>query len=522
MNKAFVEFIYRLENMSGERELCEAVLRGYLACHPIFEDAEGRAASKTRDFIRTRIGEDRSSEIARDERGKPILTASGKEQTVVDYFERQIRDMFFHNEYANIKFEPGVARIMFDDMRIQQENYDVRRIETLKGILKIISSAHADEYDANLNGMSFEQLKDRFGENMAAASEADYERVSSATYTKNDSYKIVEIHSFYEAKKYYKYTNPNSRWCLTHMENMWDTYTGNGGNKVYFVLKDGFEDMKPVKGENCPLDEYGLSMICIIVTNDIGDEDRPMLCTCTCRWNHDNGGSDQVMNVEQISNVIGESFYNAFKPFSLEELHAKGIYTFREKLEKYNETHDISLFDYVAYDFYDGYAEVKLNGKWNWIDKDGNLLWKGEKWFDEVGTFNEGYAKVNLNGKWNFIDKDGNLIWKGEERFDYVYNFHEGYAVVKLNEKGWNFIDKDGNLLWKGGGMRFDHVWSFKEGYAKVDLNGKWNFIDKDGNLLWKGDEWFDEVDAFYKGYAKVSLNGKWTFIDKEGKLHDS
>ena len=560
MNNLFVEFVNRLEKMSGNRDLCEAVLQGYLACHPIFEDAEGTAASRTKKIIKDRFGESSVSEIARHpETGKPLLTRKGKEQTVLDYIEHEIRGTFFTDRNDPvIKFEPGVARILFDEIGYQGESLENlgRDIGRLKGILKVIG-AHKDEYDWNLNGMSLKQLEDRFGAAVKAASDVDYEKVSSAEYTKNDSYKIVEIHSFNEAKKYYEYTNPKSRWCLTHMKDQWEHYTAKGANRVYFVLKDGFKYMKPEKGENCPLDEYGLSMICVIVTNDINDENRPMMCFCTCRWNHENDGGrgDGIMNVEQISNVIGESFYDTFKPFSLEELHAKGIYTFREKLEKYNETHDRSLFDYVVFDFEEGCSTVKLNGKWNLIDEDGNFLWKGEKWFDDVGAFYEGYISVSLNGKWTFIDKDGNFLRNGEKWFDRVEGFHEGYAAVKLNGK-WNFIDKDGNLVWKGekwfdsvgnfkegyarvklngkhnwidkdgnllwkGEDRFDWIENFNEGYAAVKLNGKWNFIDKDGNFLWKGEKWFDNVYEFYKGDAKVSLNGKWTFIDKEGKLHD-
>ena len=499
MNKSFVEFIYRLENMSGERELCEAILQGYLACHPIMEDAVKRAQHSTRKLIRDKFGEHVDAKS----------------------LELKIRNEFFHNDYINKTFEPGVARIAFDDLDFQGSRQDNRGMETLKNILKIISSSHADEYDKNLNGLSFEQLKTRFGKDVARESEDTYNRINSARYEKNNNYKIIEIHSFEEAKEYAKWTAPYT-WCITESEVAWDSYSGNGENRAYFVLKDGFEKMKPIEGEGHPLDEYGLSMFGVFVTNDANDDNRPALCSCACRWNHhdDGGKGDKIMDVEQISNVIGQSFYEAFKPFSLEELHAKGIYTFREKLEKYNETHDRSLFGHVG-NFHEGYAAVELGGKWNFIDKDGNLLWKGEKWFDLVEIFSEGYALVELNGKMNWIGKDGNLLWKGEEWFDGADDFHEGYASVELNEKGWNFIDKDGNLIWKGDKW-FDWVDPFYEGYALVKLNGEWNFIDGDGNLLWKGEEWFDLVWDFKDGYAGVKLNGKWYKIDREGNLHDT
>ena len=60
--------------------------------------------------------------------------------------------------------------------------------------------------------------------------------------------------------------------------------------------------------------------------------------------------------------------------------------------------------------FSDGYAPVKLNGKWNFIDTQGKLV-SPNQWFDDVGDFYDGYAKVELNGKWNFIDTQGNIIY---------------------------------------------------------------------------------------------------------------
>ena len=46
---------------------------------------------------------------------------------------------------------------------------------------------------------------------------------------------------------------------------MYDSYTCNGINQIYFCLRNGFENVKPIVGKGCPLDEYGLSMISVIV-----------------------------------------------------------------------------------------------------------------------------------------------------------------------------------------------------------------------------------------------------------------
>jgi len=33
------------------------------------------------------------------------------------------------------------------------------------------------------------------------------------------------------------------------------------------------------------------------------------LNTCTCRWNHDNGGNDGILNKNQIESLLGVNFY---------------------------------------------------------------------------------------------------------------------------------------------------------------------------------------------------------------------
>lgn len=55
-------------------------------------------------------------------------------------------------------------------------------------------------------------------------------------------------------------------------------------------------------------------------------------------------------------------------------------------------------------------------------------------------------VQTEKDGKWVFIDTEGNLVI--EPQFcDYNYlGFKEGLAAVKKDEK-WGFIDKEGNLV---------------------------------------------------------------------------
>jgi len=183
----------------------------------------------------------------------------------------------------------------------------------LNKMLKIICAAHENEYDNNFNGLSFEELDKKFSGAVKKELDNDREEIGKLQLIKNTAYKIVPIDSFEEASKYGKYTS----WCVTHYDDMYANYTKGGLGRFYFCLRDGFENVPKVAGEGCPMDTYGKSMIAISV-NDDGS-----LNTCTCRWNHDNGGNDDMMDTKEISKFFGIDFYKTFKPYDVDTVWKK-------------------------------------------------------------------------------------------------------------------------------------------------------------------------------------------------------
>ena len=435
------------------------------------------------------------------------------------------------------KFLLGVARLFIDgDLRINDDFKCTNFNQTLK---LIASDAHVNEYDNNLNGMSADDLINRFAEVRVGELSKRKELMGGKQYRKNNNYTIVPINSYEEATKYAKYND----WCVTYSEDMFDDKTCNGAGRFYFCLRNGFENVPKKVGPNAPLDEYGLSMIAVSITME-GEPN-----SITCRWNHDNGGSDNVMDDEQLSDLLGVNFYKVFKPYTREELHAKGVILFDEVQPMLdNGVSPTDIFEFFGY-FNDDYARVRLNNKCNFINRNNKLLsdtWYdtvydfsngyacvilGDKynfintggkllsdtWYDSVCDFYNGYAKVNLNGKWNYIDTNGKLI--SDMWFDGVYDFRNGYANVRLDDKyyfinqKYNFINQNGKLL---SDTWFDAVYDFRNGYAKVKLDNKWNLIDTNGKLI--SDRWFDEVGGFHDGYALVKLGDKYNFINQNGK----
>ena len=264
-------------------------------------------------------------------------------------------------------------------------------------------------------------------EGMKQEYKSERKRLGSIDFgERNTSYNIVKINSFEEASEYSKFTS----WCVTHENKTFNDYTNNGICIFYFCLKDGFENVPKKIGEGCPLDEYGLSMIAVCV------DENGECKTVTCRWNHNNGGNDNVMSTDELSRLLGVNFYEVFKPSSV----------FKDRLEKalsLAKKGDLSGFDNIYSFNKNGIARVKLNNKWDFIDVNGKLV--SQQWFDHVYSFNEdGFARVELNGRYNLINTNGNFI--SRQWFDDIGNFENGIAMVRLNKK-YNFIDTNGKLV---------------------------------------------------------------------------
>ena len=463
INKTLIEevkYITKLMGISEEK------------CYLITENAKNNNMKPARRYLEEKLGWDN--------------------EQIMDFFGKMQHDIP-NVRMSNCKYFLGVTRMIMEKQLTNGEN-----IMKLNDILKYINNNESlnTSFDRNLNGLSFEKLSEQTSEGMEQAYKSERERLGSTDFgERNTSYNIVKINDFEEASEYSKFTS----WCVTHDDEAFDSYTNNGICVFYFCLKDGFESIPEKIGENCPLDEYGLSMLAVCV------DENGECNSITCRWNDNNGGNGNIMSTEELSRLLGVNFYEVFKPSTL----------FKEKLEKalsLAEKGDFSGFDNIDNFDKNGLAKVELNNKWNFIDTNGNLLSK--QWFDYISYFENGFAKVMLNNKYNFIDVNCNLL--SQQWFYIVYDFNEyDISKVKLNNK-WNFIDTNGNLLSQ---QWFDNVYNFNEyGISIVVLNKKCNLIDTNGNLL--SQQWFDNIFSFNEyGISIVVLNRKWNLIDKNGKL---
>ncbi len=375
----------------------------------LFENRESKNLSKARNYIRS-------------------INPNADAQRIVD----SIRTDIPNSRIADCKFVMGVAR-----MFLNNELTDQSVIAKLNKTLRLVgSNAHVNEYDNNLNGEDAASLIQRFSGNVQQDLDNNRNALSQQTFQENGEYTIVPIDSFEAAEPYGKYTS----WCVTHDEDMYSNYTHGGLGRFYFCLRNGFENVEEVQGENCPLDEYGLSMIAVSVNEDGSCN------TVTCRWNHDNGGNDNIMNEEKLSKLIGRNFYDVFKAYTNEELAQRkqdmvdkvweimsnnGDYLaeYFTEIRFYNEDYDED--DSVYYDE-------------DMATKPGLYIVKGEDVFDiediigdKVMVFNADYEPIIRD-----IFDDVEDLSSAE-----AYNFSDEVFLRVRNGKKYNLLRGDGKLI---------------------------------------------------------------------------
>ena len=286
----------------------------------------------------------------------------------------------------NFKYGEGAARLMFTHDQI---NSGYKDASSLNDVIKIITSVHSHEWDSNLRDMSMRELVDFFHNETKHLDDATILEIASLNLTPNEDYEIRLIPDFESAKEYSKHTT----WCITSSESMWKSYSNDGMNNVYFILKKGFENIEKIN-QSCK-DEYGLSMISVIV--------RPYssMAFCTGRYNHALNGNDSLLTTRELSELIGRNFYEVCKPKTGKELE-EIIFRNWEIIEP----------DSIA--IAKGWKKLKKTEKNYYGSPTIQTYYDPERQyivFDKVNEFDEnGLAVVELNRKYNLINRNGDLI----------------------------------------------------------------------------------------------------------------
>ena len=409
--------------------------------------------------------------------------------TYFDYVYKEVTDHWCRN---NIKLRPVFVNILFNELGFKGPNQKDDKINMFKEIAPLF------EKDEKLGSLpwneaikySYEDLYNYFKPIIDKKEQEDSEKINNATYGESD-YDIVLLKNFEEAKTFSGYTGGRNgegyHICYTTGEGTWNGYTNNGKNNVYLCLKHGYENIKPNPRENAPFDEYGLSMIFVIV------DGRGHLTTSNVRWNHafvdkwnrahgEDRSVDKILSEVEISKITNKNFKKEFK--------GKDCLSLKEIEEKINEV---------------------------------NSFWKIDKYFDySYAIGNECYIVKYENG-YNILDfKNKRFLFK--IWYDKITNVLPiGSGLVNIFKDGFSWvldIKNSKEVTRKMRGIRFDEV--TEDGklliarYVDDKNHLTYLFNIEQGSII--RNEGFKDIIGEIKGlvYLENSKEGTYSIVDLE------
>lgn len=147
---------------------------------------------------------------------------------------------------------------------------------------------------------------------------------------------------------------------------------------------------------------------------------------------------------------------------------------------------------------------------YNCIDLDTEEL-LSDVWYDEImpkfGSFE--HARVKLNGKYNFLNKEWKLV--SDNWFDYGYFGVNDIIVGRNDDKKikYNVLNEDGSIKCK---TWFDWILDSEQTYHIAKLDEKVNIFGKDGKLLLR--KWVDRVSGINNDFAIIVDNWKYYLVN--------
>ena len=241
-------------------------------------------------------------------------------------YEHSFKEWLFHANMPDsiIRLEPIMANVAMQ-LGFTPKDKDTRELYRLKDIMNyIIANYKKDDFPIALNKLtldntSFDSLNELFGSAMDSS--------KGSWKPSNDGkpkphYTVKRLDTFEEAHKYHPYTQ---NICYLGDEETWNNYTEDGKNAVYVLLRDGWENIPAKHGKNTPYDDYGESMVFVIIRPD------SKVAYTNTRWNHNTDGKgprdvDQSFteNMKKVSDMLQTDYRNVLKPYTNEELLGRG------------------------------------------------------------------------------------------------------------------------------------------------------------------------------------------------------
>lgn len=241
------------------------------------------------------------------------------------------------------KYMKGIARIAIRQLGFYSFDPNTMKggkIVNLGRIMRVVSRKsemlenYGITFDKNLNGLWYNGLVRTLEPFLDGFRNEEYEALRGTEIVNTPEYKITRIDDTItnsygtrmcvpksEFRPYFQELSRYCDWCILTKDYEYGQYTSNGG-KFYICEKHGYKNIQREPGENCPLDEYGLSLIAVLIGPDgLPDE-------ITTRWNHDYGGEGHkdLWMATQLQKILKVDYRTVFQPRNETELRMLGVF----------------------------------------------------------------------------------------------------------------------------------------------------------------------------------------------------
>ena len=175
--------------------------------------------------------------------------------------------------------------------------------------------------------------------------------------------------------------------------------------------------------------------------------------------------------------------------------------------------------------FINGFAEVKMNGKWGVIKKDGKFIIEPQ--YEDIVKRKKGLYRVKVDGKWGLMNDHEEIIH--EPQYDEVGKCHDNLIDVKIGNK-IGFINLQWQLIVEPQFDSFHFYYDIEDDYPfgkrihsyglmRVEIGEKKGLIDtKDGHYIFEPQ--FDFIgDKVFCWFLRIKKNGKWGIISTHGEV---
>lgn len=187
------------------------------------------------------------------------------------------------------------------------------------------------------------------------------------------------------------------------------------------------------------------------------------------------------------------------------DLSEEQLYTLKKETIKAKAKDD-------AYDFYENLAYVSFDGKYGYINTDGDFVIEPQ--FEKADNFKNDIARVRTNGKYGYINTNGKFVI--EPQFDDAESFTEGIASVLINGK-WGAINTTGKIVITPTCSNSYDIRPLTGECICVKIDGQYGL--KDINDQWIVEPFYDDIDGLVEGFISVKKDDKYGFINTKGEV---